>query len=81
MFKTHVPVIRLKISAVCHQAFIRVDESGTEAGAATAVVMGRGAAPPSEIKTYVVDRPFVCVLFHRKLASALFVGLVKDPSS
>ena len=45
-----------KISEVLHEAFVAVDEQGTEAAAATAVVMQRAAALRSSVP-FVVDRP------------------------
>ena len=49
------------ITAVLHQAFIAVDEEGTEAAAATAVVM-RGTARSQPPVPFVVDRPFLFVI-------------------
>lgn len=69
----------LYISAVIHKAFVKVDETGTEAAAATAVVMGLGCAatePPFEIR---IDRPFVFVLMDDITGSILFMGRVADP--
>ena len=49
----------LKISEVLHEAFVAVDEQGTEAAAATAVVMQRAGAMPQPPVSFVVDRPFL----------------------
>ena len=49
----------LKISDVLHEAFVAVDEQGTEAAAATAVVMQRAGAMPQPPVPFVVDRPFL----------------------
>lgn len=68
----------LVISDVVHQAFISVDETGTEAAAATAVVMDLTAAPAEPVEL-VVDRPFVFVLRHTGTGAVLFVGHVIDP--
>lgn len=71
---------RLKISAVLHQAFVAVDEQGTEAAAATAAVV-RALAAPQPAVTLTVDRPFVFVVHDVATATPLFVGRVADPSA
>ena len=68
----------LYISAVLHQAFIAVDEEGTEAAAATAVVVRDTSAPLYE--PFHVDRPFLFVIHDVEHATPLFVGRVTDPS-
>ena len=68
----------LLISDVVHQANIDVDEKGTEAAAATAVVMRGGAAPQSV--TLHVDRPFLFALRDVPTGAVLFLGRVLDPS-
>ncbi|WP_437281614.1 serpin family protein [Sorangium sp. So ce375] len=68
----------LSISALVHQAFVDVNEAGTEAAAATAVVLGESAAPePAEIR---VDRPFVFFIRNEMERTILFAGRVVDPS-
>ena len=67
---------QLSISAVQHEAFIAVDEEGTEAAAATAVDR-RASAPPAA--TFVVDRPFLFVIHDVDTATPLFIGRVNDP--
>jgi serpin B len=71
----------LYISNVFHKTFIAVDEKGTEAAAATAVVMMRATAmarpkPPLEVK---VDRPFIYAIQHVPSGLCLFLGRVTDP--
>ena len=72
----------LYISAVLHNAFIKVDEEGTEAAAATGVVGGifggqPGPAPqPIEFKA---DHPFVFAIVHRKTDTMLFMGRLTNP--
>ncbi|MBN2608853.1 MAG: serpin family protein [Candidatus Fermentibacteraceae bacterium] len=67
----------LYISSVVHQAFVSVDEYGTEAAAATAVVMakmnGESASP------FSVDRPFIYLVMDRTTGTVLFMGRVLDP--
>ncbi len=70
---------RLQISNVVHQANIDVDEKGTEAAAATAVVM-RETAAPAEPLTVRVDRPFLFAVRDVPTGAVLFLGRVADPS-
>ncbi len=72
----------LHITRVFHDADITVDEGGTEAAAATAVLMGdAGVAMPVESDVeFVVDRPFVFVLRDEATSTVLFMGRVTDPS-
>jgi serpin B len=73
----------LHIGAVIHQANITVDEAGTEAAAATAVVVEAGSAAPSGDGPVemIVDRPFVYALRDRATGAVLFLGRVADPSA
>lgn len=68
---------RLYVSAVLHETFVAVDEDGTEAAAATAVVMRTSALVPEE-QVYV-DRPFVFVIHDVQHGTPLFLGRVDDP--
>lgn len=68
----------LFVSDVIHEAFIAVDEAGTEAAAATAVVMDLTAAPGETVEL-VVDRPFLFAIVHRESGGILFLGHVVDP--
>jgi serpin B len=70
---------QLVISDVIHQANIDVDEKGTEAAAATAVVM-RATAMPAEPVSLRVDRPFLFALRDVPTGAILFLGRVADPS-
>ncbi|MCK5647223.1 MAG: serpin family protein [Anaerolineales bacterium] len=67
----------LFISEVIHQAFIDVNEEGTEAAAATAVVMARSIPPP--VPTFRADHPFVFLIRDNNTASILFLGRVVNP--
>jgi serpin B len=71
------PAERLAVSAAVHQAFVQVDEEGTEAAAATGVVVGITAerAPLA----FVADHPFVYVIRDRRSGAVLFMGRVVDP--
>jgi serpin B len=68
----------LLISDVIHQATISVGEAGTEAAAATAVVMPPSAIP-EDFVTVVVDRPFLFLIRDLQTGTILFVGRVMDP--
>lgn len=69
------------LSAVLHKAFAAVDEDGTEAAAATAVVAALGAAPMErkEPPTFRADRPFLYLIRNVKDGSILFLGRVSNP--
>ncbi len=69
----------LFIQDVVHQAFVAVDEKGTEAAAATAVIVGETSAPP--LATLTIDRPFVFAIVDRPTGATLFIGRVLDPSN
>jgi serpin B len=69
----------LYASSVVHRAFVNGDENGTEAAAATGVVMRSRAAfhrAPVELR---VDRPFLFWIVDRPTGSVLFAGRVVDP--
>jgi serpin B len=70
----------LYISNIFHRAFLAIDEQGTEAAAATGVVMikvVRGLVEPP--KVVHVDRPFLFAIQHRPSGACLFLGRVTDP--
>ncbi|MCX7681349.1 MAG: serpin family protein [Anaerolineae bacterium] len=69
----------LYIGAVQHKAFVVVDESGTEAAAATGVVIGLTAFRPHIEVT--VDRPFIFLIRDLQTGTVLFVGRVVNPAS
>ena len=71
----------LYISEVFHESFIKLDEEGTEAAAATAVGMPAAVGihepvTPIEVK---VDLPFLFAIQHRPSGACLFLGRVTDP--
>ena len=71
----------LRISEVLHRTYVDVDEKGTEAAAATAVLMAPTAVPVQPRKPLVVkvDRPFLFAIQHRPSGACLFIGRVVDP--
>ncbi len=66
------------VGGVLHKAFIAVDESGTEAAAATAVTLDTSGIPTTP-KSFVADRPFVFFI-HDTSGAVLFTGQVLDPT-
>jgi serpin B len=74
------PAEPLYIHDVLHEAFVAVDESGTEAAAATAVVM-RAVSGTFSPHALVCDRPFLFVLHDTAHGTPLFVGRVADPTA
>src|SRR5687768_7552243 len=69
----------LFISAVLHKAFVAVDEKGTEAAAATAVIVGVTSAPVFDV-TLIIDRPFIFLIRDIPTGQILFVGRVLNPA-
>ena len=73
------------IGSVRHKTTLVVDESGSEATAATAVVMAVGGAPPlrppDPIIPFVVDRPFACAIRDNATGALLFMGLIAQPET
>jgi serpin B len=65
----------LFVQAVVHKAFVDVNEQGTEAAGATAVVINDESLPPQ----FRADHPFVFLIRHRATGSILFVGRLSDP--
>lgn len=70
----------LFISNVIHKAFVAVDEAGTEAAAATAVVMTTTSLPEAPVEV-TVDRPFIFLIRDIKTGAILFVGRILNPSA
>lgn len=68
----------LYIGAVVHKAYVSMDENGTEAAAATAVIM-EAMAMPVEPLLFDVDRPFIFVIRDNPTGTILFVGRVTNP--
>lgn len=70
------------ISKAIHKAFVDIDEAGTEAAAATAVVMTLDAAMPQQhepIKVFKANRPFLFFIRHLKSGSLVFMGRYSVP--
>ena len=73
----------LTISEVIHQAFVKVDEEGTEAAAATAVIFAGTTAEPAPPAPLTVraDKPFLFIIRDDRTGAPLFVGRITDPSA
>jgi serpin B len=66
------------VSNVFHRAAIRVDESGTEAAAASAVVVGRSIR--SVVTRFRAESPFLAAVRHRETQAVVVAALITDPS-
>ncbi len=71
----------LAISNVLHKAFVDVNEKGTEAAAATGVVVGRLSAPTAMPQEFRADHPFVFLIRDVRTGSILFLGRVANPKT
>jgi serpin B len=71
---------RLFLSQVLHKAFVKVDEKGTEAAAATAIGADGAGVPPKAVE-FRADHPFVYMIRDNKSGLVLFIGRVTDPTA
>ena len=69
----------LEVDDVIHKAVIKVDEKGTEAAAATAMIMMRCAMISRPIPPFIVDRPFLFVIYDDQAEKMLFTGYLQEP--
>jgi serpin B len=69
----------LYITGIFHQAFVAVDEKGTEAAAATGITIGTTSMPPPP-EIFRADHPFVFLIQDDRTGLILFMGKVVDPS-
>lgn len=72
---------RLHISAALHKATVTVDEKGTEAAAATAVVVQAESGGPIAQAKMTLDHPFIFAVVERETGTILFLGHVTNPQS
>jgi serpin B len=71
----------LFLSAVIHQAYIDVNEEGTEAAAATGAVMKLTSIGPERTPVFRADHPFILMIRDNTSGSILFLGRVANPQS
>jgi serpin B len=69
----------LFIKDVVHKSFVDVDEAGTEAAAATGVIVGL-TSMPTEIKEMKIDHPFIFLIRDIQTGAILFIGRVMNPA-
>lgn len=73
---------RIYITDVFHKAFVKLDEKGTEAAAASTVVLGgRSSGPPKPKVEFHADHPFLFFLRDVRSGMILFMGRVNDPTA
>jgi serpin B len=77
-FRASMAKVASSITDVIHQSFVKVNEAGTEAAAATAVIIGETSVP--QPATISLDKPFVFFIRDIQTKAVLFVGRVADPS-
>ena len=70
---------KLYVSDVLHEAYVAVTEKGTEAAAATAVVI-KATAAPAPARELLADRPFLFAIRDRETGAVLMLGRVLDPT-
>jgi serpin B len=75
------PRERLFIGEAFHKAFVKTDEKGTEAAAATAVAMARASAIQGQPVPFKADHPFLFLIRDRASGLVLFMGRVADPTA
>lgn len=72
--------LNLYISKVKHQSFIEVNEQGSEAAAATVVIMRQNSAAIFKEKIFRANRPFIYLIRDNQTKSILFIGSILNPS-
>jgi serpin B len=68
----------LYLQLVVHQAYVAIDEQGTEAAAGTGAAVGATAAPLQTF-TFRADHPFIFIIQQRQSGNILFIGRVENP--
>jgi serpin B len=70
----------LYISAIVHKAYVKVDESGTEAAAATGTVMALTSVMRQPSPVFRADHPFIFLIRDTQSGAILFLGRITDPT-
>ena len=70
----------LFVTSVLHKAFVEVNEEGTEAAAATSVIVLTLSMPPSPVPVFRADHPFLFAIRDRRRGAILFLGRMADPT-
>jgi serpin B len=78
-FSGMTEVESLFIDDVLHKTYVSVDEKGTEAAAATAVMMAGSAPNPYSPVDFTIDRPFIFLIVDNITDSVIFIGRVMNP--
>ena len=73
--------IPLKITDVLHKAFVEVNEEGTEAAAATAVIMAKTVSVKPPDPVFRADHPFLFCIRDNATGNILFMGRLTDPGA
>lgn len=71
----------IHLSEVVHRAFVKVDEEGTEAAAATGGIVSATSAEPGLPPIFRADHPFIFMIRHRDTGAILFAGRVANPAA
>ena len=71
---------RLVVDKVIHETFVAIDEEGTEAAAATAILAKPASAAPEPPPPVILDRPFLYRIVDAGSGATLFIGQVLDPA-
>ena len=73
---------QIAVSEIVHEAYLNVDECGTEAAACTSIDFQiTSTQATSKPRRFIADHPFLFAVADMKLGRILFVGQVVDPSS
>jgi len=72
--------VKVYISKAIHKAYIKVNEEGTEAAAATAIGLSYFTSIPGPPPVFKLDHPFVYSIVEKQTGAVLFLGIVNDPS-
>ena len=75
-----VPIEAIWIEDAVQKSFVEVNEEGSEAAAATAVIVGVPDSKPQPPVEVTIDRPFIFLLRHSPTGAVLFMGRVLDPT-